>query len=141
MYRYQFKIYKRIFLFVAIILLGCSTTDEEALNSNRIDFNPPSWIQGEWLINDFSLGKMGWRFTNNDVILIQSGSEISQREQIELFLDTSENVSGSDKATSTTYEITSKLPGGQILVHSFVKLSENTLTWEGAPGSVYTKQE
>lgn len=120
-------------------LIGCSSDDGNSSNS-EIQINPPSWIQGTWLLEGSLIGDYGWRFTSNDFIIIQASSEISQRGQLETFLESGQDVSANDESTETTYKVTSNFPAGQTTVYSFTKISDTEISWNTVSNSVYTKQ-
>ena len=56
------------------ILLGCGTENPEP----KVYFHPPAWIQGYWVSPDDSMN--GFKFTNDDVIVINSGKAFSKKE-------------------------------------------------------------
>lgn len=133
---------KRILPILAILciaLSSCSSDDDSSSNS-QIQINPPSWIQGTWLLEGSLIGDSGWRFTSNDFIIIQASNEISQREQLETFLESGQDVSANDESTETTYKITSNFPAGQTTIYSFTKISDTEISWDTVSNSVYTKQ-
>lgn len=122
---------KIIFLALAIsTLFGCSS-DSSSPSNQSIQINPPSWIQGTWL-QGLTLTS-GFRFTSNDVIVIQFGTEQSVRGQITL-------ISASDETTQNTYKVTSNFPSGQTIIYSFTKISDTEIRWDAVPTSIFTKQ-
>ena len=129
---------KIIFLALAIsTLFGCSSDSSSSNNigspSNQtIQINPPSWIQGTWLQKTASLTS-GFRFTSNDVVIIQAGTEQSLRGQIAL-------VSASEESTQNTYKVTSNFPSGQSVIYSFTKISDTEIRWDAVSVAIFTKQ-
>jgi hypothetical protein len=83
---------------------------------------------------------VGFRFTSNDVIVIQSGSEISQRGQLELFSQSGQSVSASEESTQNNYRLTSNFPAGQTTIYAFTKISDTEITWDAVSNSIFTKQ-
>jgi len=131
---------KKAFTLLTILLLvlsSCSSDDESNSNSD-IQINPPNWIQGTWLIENSTT--IGFRFTSNDVIVIQSGVEISQRGQLELFSESGQGVSASEESTQNTYRLTSNFPAGQTTIYAFTKISDTEITWDAVNNSIFTKQ-
>lgn len=126
------------FLIIMIILNGCSSDDNNS-NNSKIQINPPSWIQGKWLIEGVS-NNAGWRFTLNDVISIQNGIEISERGQLEMVLQSSQNVSTSEEISSNRYKLISNYPAGQTTIKTFTKISNTEISWDDTPGIVFVKQ-
>lgn len=129
-----------IILISLFLLMSCSSDDNGNSNSSAIQINPPSWIQGTWLLESSIIGESGWRFTSNDFIIIQTGVEISQRGQLETFLEAGQDVSASDKSTDITYKVTSNFLAGQTTIYSFTKISDTEISWDSSPNAVYIKQ-
>lgn len=130
------KIYLKVLVLV-FILNGCSSDDNS--NNSPIQINPPSWIQGTWLIEGSST-TFGWRFTSNDVINIQNGAEISERGQLEFVLEAGQSASTSEVKTDTQYILTANYSAGQTTVKSFTKISSTEISWDETPGVIYVKQ-
>lgn len=68
-------------LFSTIFLFGCSSPSSNNTPNTPVlpvSFNPPSWIQGRWLVDNFS----GYKFTSNDYIVLSPPSEYSIGTQI-----------------------------------------------------------
>jgi hypothetical protein len=107
-------------------------------SSSAID--PPEWILGTWLLEDSGLGDMGWRFTSNDFIMIQSGFEVSQKGQIEIIISGGGEASVENISTNDTYEIRTNFPGGQTTSYKFIRVSETELQWENVASITYIKQ-
>ena len=123
-----------------ILLSSCSSDDNDGSNSSEIQINPPTWIQGKWLVEDSGMGDIGWRFTSNDFIIITAGSETSTRGQLETLLDSGQDVSTNNESSDTTYSITSNYPFGQTTIYSFTKVSDTEISWDTVSSSIYVKQ-
>ena len=132
---------KKLFVlfFIGLVIISCSSSDDDS-SLSIIQINPPAWIQGKWLMDDTSLGEMGWRFTSNDFIIIQANSELSQRGMLEDLLDNGGDVSASDNSTDETYSVTLNSIGGQSITYSFTQISSSEITWETVTNSIYRKQ-
>jgi len=126
-------------LIFSVILISCSS-DSDNNSSSSIQINPPAWIQGTWLLEISPGVDAGWRFTSNDFIIIQAGFEISQRGQLETFLESGEDVSANDESTDNTYTVTSNFLAGQTTIYSFTRISDTEISWDRVPNSIYTKQ-
>lgn len=142
----KFKNYNRMkrkvsFLALTIIIIfnSCSNSDNDK-NTSEIQINPPSWIQGKWLLPDSTVGESGWRFTNNDFIIIQVNTELSQRNQLQQFSNNGQEVSASDTSSENSYSVVLNSIGGQSTTYSFSKISDNEITWDTVANSIYTKQ-
>lgn len=125
-------------LAILIIILSSCSSDDDSSDNSSIQINPPNWIQGTWLIENSTT--IGFHFTSNDVIVIQSGVEISQRGQLELFSESGEGVSASEESTQNTYKLTSNFPAGQTTFYAFTKVSDTEITWDAVNNSIFTKQ-
>jgi hypothetical protein len=121
-----------------IVLSSCSSDDYSTSNS-QIQINPPNWIQGKWLVDLITPGENGWRFTNNDFIIIQSSTELSQREQLQQFSNNGQDVSANDTSTDNTYSVTLNYFAGQSATYSFTKISNTEITYD-ALNIIYTIQ-
>ena len=78
---------KLLFVFTALILFACSSSDDNSNTSqNPISINPPDWIQGTW-IQDGITGtsfSMGFKFSSNDLCALISTTEQCQQGLIDL---------------------------------------------------------
>jgi hypothetical protein len=133
---------KKIFPFLAILMIAFSScsSDDNSTSNSQIQINPPNWIQGKWLIDVSIPGENGWQFTNNDFIIIQSSTEMSQREQLQQFSNNGQDVSANDTSTDNTYSVTLNTIGGQSTTYSFTQISNTEITWDAVSNSIYTKQ-
>lgn len=140
-FKTKFTMKKTIyFLTIFIITLtSCSSENDNSSNSNIL-INPPEWIQGKWLLEDSIVGESGWKFTNNDFILIQANTEISQREQLEQFANNGQEVSANDSSSDNSYSVTLNSIGGQTTTYSFTKISGTKISWNTVANSIYTKK-
>lgn len=127
-----------LFLLMSV-LFSCSSDDESGTNS-QIQINPPTWIQGTWMMEEPSV-ESGYKFTSNDFILILLNVQSSQREQLELILDSGLDASASDNSTENSYSITLNFPPGQSISYTFDRISNTEIqtTTSGVTAS-YIKQ-
>lgn len=121
------------------VLFSCSSDDESGTNS-QIQINPPTWIQGTWMVEESSV-ESGYKFTSNDFILILLNVQSSQREQLEFSLDSGLDASASDNSTENFYSITLNFPPGQSISYTFDRISNTEIqtTTSGVTAS-YIKQ-
>lgn len=126
---------KMIFLFSLILLMSCSKDDD----SSTSQINPPDWIIGTWLIDDPYM-TLGWRFTSNDLIIIQNGIELSQKGQLESIINSGEEASAINTTTNDTYSLKLNLPAGQSVIYSFTRISDSEISWDTVTNSIYVKQ-
>lgn len=133
---------KKLFALLTILLLVLSScsSDDNGTSSSNIKINPPNWIQGSWLLEDSEIDGYGFRFTSNDILILQPGIEISQREQLETFSASGQDVSANDESTDNSYKVTLNFPAGQTAIYSFTKISNTTIRWNQGGGINYTKQ-
>jgi|OM-RGC.v1.027308861 hypothetical protein len=87
---------KILILFLTILCVtGCSSS-----GSSDSTFNPPSWIQGSWVVNS-GFGDAGYKFTSDNIYLIVASELI----EVAMSLDpTAREVSNTDNDYS--FELT-----------------------------------
>jgi hypothetical protein len=70
---------KLLFLFSALLFISCSGDDDSSSNDTSID--PPSWIQGVWLSEDYlELGiESGYEFTKDDICSVLFNTKTCQK--------------------------------------------------------------
>ncbi len=128
---------KLLCIFAVISLFSCSKEDD---NNSSNSINPPDWILGTWLIDD-SAFELGWKFTSNDVVIIQIGGiQISQKGNIDFYLENGQEASTTEEYTNETYSLKLILPAGQSVTYNFTKISNTEIQWDGAPNQTYYKQ-
>jgi hypothetical protein len=128
------------FLTIFIVILSSCSSDNDSSSNSNIQINPPDWIQGKWLLEGALVGESGWRFTNNDFILIQVNTEVSQRGQLEQFANSGQEVSANDTFSDNSYSVTLNSIGGQSTTYSFTKVSDTKISWNTVATSLYIKQ-
>ena len=76
---------KLLFLFTVLLFISCSGDDDSSSNDTSI--NPPSWIQGVWLSEDYlELGiKSGYEFTKDDFCTVINTSKTCNKASIDNF--------------------------------------------------------
>ncbi len=105
-------------LISTVFLFGCSSSDGDS--GSNTSFNPPSWIQGRWLVES---GGFGYRFTNNDVMSVILTTEFSFGEQIKSVNNVGANTSINEEIkTSTEYKFSYTLQSATQYYH-FIKVS------------------
>lgn len=127
---------KLLCIFALIALVSCSKEDD---NNSLNSINPPDWILGTWLIDDPAF-ELGWKFTSNDVVIIQMGGQLSQKGQIDFYLENGQEASTTEEYTNETYSLKLILPAGQSVIYSFTKISSTEIQWDEVPYQTYYKQ-
>lgn len=56
---------KLLYLFTSILLFNCSSSDDSSSNSGKNSINPPTWIQGRWVMGTGN-AQSGYEFKSND---------------------------------------------------------------------------
>ncbi|MEC8678720.1 MAG: hypothetical protein VXX85_07690 [Candidatus Margulisiibacteriota bacterium] len=88
---------KILILFLTILCVtGCSSS-----GSSDSTFNPPSWIQGSWVVNSGLGGDGGYKFTSDNIYLIAASELIEYAMSLD---PTAREVSNTDNDYS--FELT-----------------------------------
>lgn len=131
------RLRKTTFFAVLVFLITLTSCSSDSETNSDIAITPPEWIQGTWMQE----GSNGFKFTNNDLILmLLGGAQQSQKELLLVAAKSDQSVSATNGGSSDSYSLTFNLSAGQSVVYIFEKLSDNSITWTGASGSVFIKQ-
>ena len=88
---------KILILFLTILCItGCSSS-----GSSDSTFNPPSWIQGSWVVNSGLTGDSGYKFTSDNIYIIAASALIEYAMSLD---PTAREVSNTDNDYS--FELT-----------------------------------
>ena len=88
---------KILILFLTVLCVtGCSSS-----GSSDSTFNPPSWIQGSWVVNSGLTGDVGYKFTSDNIYLIAASELIEYAMSLD---PTAREVSNTDNDYS--FELT-----------------------------------
>lgn len=83
----------------------------------------------------------GFKFTSNDFILILLNVQSSQREQLQIALNSGSNASASDNSTDNSYSITLKFTAGLSTSYTFDRISDTEIqTTSNGITAIYIKQ-
>ncbi|WP_372744583.1 hypothetical protein [Lutibacter sp.] len=125
-----------LILLLTLVLFSCSKDDDST--SSNISINPPSWIQGTWVIdNDYTY--VAFKFTSNDMYILMDGIEMSFVQTS--IADSSFTFYGVyDVSTNSTYSIHRKGDGIDIVIYEFTKVSDTKINVEGIYNSDFIKQ-
>jgi len=74
------------------------------------------------------------------MIIISNGNEISQREQLQFYIENGQAVSADEESTNDTYTLNLYYPAGQTVIYSFTKVSDTEITWDSVSNSIFIKQ-
>jgi hypothetical protein len=131
---------KKILLLLSIILLlGCSSSDDSS-SKNQSSINPPSWIQGTWLLQDSGVDS-GFRFTTDDVCIIFSSTQACNKEQLNLANKTSTFNKVEEEITDDYYSADITIVSN-VTSYEFERVSNTEIKWLNANTSsaIYVKQ-
>ena len=81
---------KLLYLFLAITIISCGGDDDSGNannNSSNLTINPPSWIQGTYLI-DSPFPSIGYDFKTNDFCTLSSGVATCYQALLDVYVDT-----------------------------------------------------
>jgi hypothetical protein len=126
------KTSKRVVLLL-LILLALSCSKEEVQEIQRISVNPPKWIKGYWLSKDEKIKHIGWRFTDNDFIEIDTeGTEISKIKTYRVLKLLGYQVKIDEIRNSSEYIVRIDIDN-RSTIFRFKKVSSATMIWQNNP--------
>lgn len=126
-------------LYLVVLVLGvfsCSPNDE---NSSS-DINPPVWIHGSWLVEGTVTGSTGFKFTSNDVVMLQNFLDTSQRTLINRSRELGQEVLVKENISKDLYSLRLEFQNGQTVNFDFTKISDTEITWNQVANSVLVRQ-
>lgn len=128
-----------LFLMTAFLMLNCSSSDDnDNLTPNTVSLNPPTWIQGTWLLESNSV-ESGFRFTSDDVCINTLGMYACNKESIEMYQGTQVNTEVYEEISDTDYSVEITI-GSNTTVFKFKKVSDTQIKWVNSPAQAnYTK--
>lgn len=137
---------KLILLFITILLSSCSNNEEIDSSSKSTNINPPSWIQGYWLM-EVSAGEVtdlqGVKATKDDFYLTQIGSGNSMKTLVSNTLLSKGTAVVDELANDTEYKLNIKLNGMSFPQYHFKKISATKIQFldtAGRGGAIFIKQ-
>ena len=127
-------------LLLLALVCSCSKSDDSTSSSNS-DFHPPVWIQGNWGQESSISAGVLFSFSENDFCMTNMGiAKQCQQEFVNMYRKYGNAVTVTETITSTTYIAEIEYLGGQSVIYSFRKLSNNSIEWTAVAGSVLIKQ-
>jgi hypothetical protein len=127
-------------LLLLALVCSCSKSDDNS-NSSNSDFHPPAWIQGNWEQQSSISAGVLFSFSVNDFCMTNMGiAKQCQQEFVDMYRKFGNAVTVTETITTTTYTAEIKYLGGQSVIYSFRKLSNNSIEWTAVAGSVLIKQ-
>ncbi len=129
---------KLLFVFTALMLFACSSSDDNSNTSqNPISINPPDWIQGTW-----SNSQITFKITSNDIY----ENDNSLRKYLETFLKQNGGEANADESKNTdfyqvNYYYSSGIGGdgsGGSSSYTFYKMSPTVINCQGRGGTTYS---
>ena len=123
---------KGIIIFLALLSISCSEELEEQIDA--LEVNPPSWIQGNWIVTEGTSGNQAWKFSPDAAFKIdEEGNEISVLLAATILSGlTGEKVTVDEFKNPTTYSITIRMETTD-QIYRFSKISDSELSWDNAP--------
>jgi hypothetical protein len=136
-----------LFLFFSVILFSCSSSDDDITDDSNDEettegttINPPSWIQGTWILKNSSLYS-GFKFTTDDLCIISSAYyQCCNKETIELYKNTEIYTNVCEEITNNYYSVEITI-SSSVAIYQFEKVSDTEIKWLGTSSDVtYVKQ-
>ena len=128
------------------LVCSCSKSDDNSSSSAKTSINPPSWIQGYWLM-EVSAGEVtdlqGVKATKDDFYLTQIGSGNSMKTLLSNTLLSKGTAVVDELANDTEYKLNVKLNGMSFPQYHFKKISATKIQFldtAGRGGAIFIKQ-
>ena len=123
---------KFLYIFISILLLGCSSSEDSSSGSDKNTLNPPAWIQGKWTMGTGD-AQSGYEFKSNDWCSNMSGVSSCWKSAIE-----SSNGQTTVVETITDSSYIAKLTvGGITITYTFIKMSATKIRASSNGASLY----
>lgn len=131
---------KTVLILSAVLAFSCSGSDDNNnVNPNVVDINPPAWIQGTWLLEGSPV-QSGFRFTSDDVCINSLGMYACNKESLEMYQGTQVNIEVDEEISDTDYSVEITI-GSNTTTFNFKKVSATQIKWINSPAQAnYTKQ-
>lgn len=137
---------KLILIFTIILLSSCSNNEDIGGSSNSTSINPPTWIQGYWLM-EVSAGEVtdlqGYKATKDDFYSTQIGTGNSMKTLISNTLKSGAAAVVEESVSDTEYKLNIKLNGMSFPQYYFKKISSTKIQYfdtTGRGGAIFIKQ-
>ena len=137
---------KLILLFTTILLSSCSNNEDIDGASNSTSINPPSWIQGYWLmqVNELEVTDLqGYKATKDDFYSTQIGTGKSMKTLISNTLKSGAVAVVEESVSNSEYKLNIKLNGMSFPQYYFKKISSTKIQFfdtAGKGGAIFIKQ-
>ncbi|MFH6947317.1 hypothetical protein ACHRV6_02395 [Flavobacterium sp. FlaQc-51] len=125
---------RKVYFLLNFILIFQSCSSDE--NSSKSDFNVPQWLQGSWRQAE----GVTFNFTPNDICSTYAGEGQCQKQLIDFARKGDMTVKVVEVITDNSYSAEIKYSNGQSTTYAFKKISNNSIEWTNATGSVFIKQ-
>lgn len=122
---------RSLFLILCIVsasLFSCTSDDNSSDNEEPV-MNPPEWIHGTWNSIDDASEFVGWRFTEEDIIILKEDVEVSQKLQIQGYENAGLNVTVEEEIEEDWYSVTLHLPLEETIIYSFERESDTVIIY------------
>lgn len=137
---------KIISFFVILILSACSRNEDVGTSSKSTNINPPTWIQGYWLM-EVGVGEVtdlqGLKATKDDFYLTQIGAGNSMKTLVKNTLLSGGTAEVDELASNTEYKLNVKLNGMSFPQYHLKKISATKIQFldtAGRGGAIFIKQ-
>ena len=117
------KLLKITSIALLFLIVSCSKSDDDNVSASSI--NPPDWIIGTWM-NSFDIG--GFRFSEDDVILVTTSSETSWKELVKIGENTPSEFVVEESSFDSSYNV-SFTTSGVTTFYEFTKISESVIEY------------
>lgn len=125
-------------LLLLVLVCSCSKSDDSSITNSK-SINPPTWIQGRWLLEDVPVNS-GFKFTTNDFCLDYAGMYVCNKEAINLYNGTQIFTDVKEEITNSTYSIEITI-GSNTTYYKFEKVSSTSIRGiQGTISAIYVKQ-
>lgn len=118
-----------LILCIATLSLFSCTSDDNSTDKEDPVMNPPEWIHGTWNSIDELSEYVGWRFTEDDVIILKEDVEVSQKLQIKGYENAGLNVEVVEEIEEEWYSLSLQLPMEETITFSFERESDTVIIY------------
>jgi hypothetical protein len=129
---------KLTILILAFLFVACSKDNNSS--NTQASINPPLWIQGTWEQKLNGVVYNSFRFTNNDIITISGGVEVSQKYYIDFYKAQGKSPKTTEEISEDKYNILLDYGIGQSVRYTFNKKSNTVIVYVQASNAEFTKK-
>ena len=123
---------KLLYIFISLLLLSCSSSEDSSSGPDKNSLNPPAWIQGKWALGTGD-AQSGHEFKSNDWCSYMSSVSICWKSAIE---SSNGQATVVETITDSSY-ITKLTVGGITITYTFIKMSATKIRVSSNGTSLY----